>query len=382
LNSTPLEAVTLPPALAANAAAHTPGRRRCAIVECYPRHDEVYLTTVHLLEQLGYEVHLFNVWRNRLRNSFVHARGLAPRVHSRLRQRQVLDGVRRERFDLVVFNTFEGRDVLACARELLQHTPVLGFMHNGSFVRNLPEYRPLVAHPRCGLMVLARYIAEDFSSVTSAGTMTPVFFFDREVPIIPRRDERRRFVVQGYFDPKRRHYGQLLDALVALRRAGREDFEVYVMGRSLAAEFRRYARDIRAAGLADQVRYTWKGIGYRSYYRLLNSADFLLPLISPDSHATYFRSKSTSSMAAAVGFGAVPIAHQRLAQLYSLEDVAITYDEDLLPALRRALDIGDERLAATRASLLAIRRQFLQDSLRQLDQTIARVTDAALVATR
>ena len=58
--------------------------KRCAIVECYKRHDEVYLTTVYLLEQLGYEVHVFNVWRNRMKNSFVHAPGLRPHIHSRL----------------------------------------------------------------------------------------------------------------------------------------------------------------------------------------------------------------------------------------------------------------------------------------------------------
>jgi len=45
--------------------ARTP-RKRVAIVECFPRHDEVYLTSALLFEQLGYEVHVFNVWRNRL----------------------------------------------------------------------------------------------------------------------------------------------------------------------------------------------------------------------------------------------------------------------------------------------------------------------------
>jgi hypothetical protein len=378
LNATTLDAVTPPASLSAPVLVPAAGRKRCAIVECYSRHDEVYLTTVHLLEQLGYEVHVFNVWRNRLKNSFVHAPGLEPHVHSSLRSRGVLDAVRQQRFDLVVFNTFEGREVLACAGDVLRHTPILGFMHNGSFIRNLSEYRPFVAHPRCGLMVLANYIAEDFASVARAGTMTPVFFHDRPIPRLPRRKGRRRFVVQGYFDPKRRHYGQLLDAL---KREGREDFEVYVMGRSLGAAFRRFATQVREAGLSDHVRYTWKGIGYRAYYRLLNSVDYVLPLISPESHPTYFRSKSTSSIAAALGFGAVPVTHELLARHYSLEHLSFTYTDDLLPALRRALDVSDEQLAVTREALEAARQQCLRDSLQQLDEAITRVSTAGLVAT-
>jgi len=346
-------------------------RKTCAIVECYSRHDEVYLTTVWLLTQLGYEVHIFNTWRNRIRDSFVHAPGLKPVLHSRATASGVLEAVCKERFDLVVFNTFEGREVLSCARDILRHTPVLGFMHNGSLICNLKEYEPYLHHPRCRLMVLAPYVGEHFSHLAPAGSVTPVFFFDREVPSIPRHAARRRFGVQGYFDPRRRHYELLLQALKDLRDEGRADFEVYIMGRSFDPRFREFARQVREAGLASQVRYTWKGIGYRSYYRLLNSMDFLLPLISPESHPTYFKSKSTSSIAAAVGFNAVPIAHERLAQHYSLENSAITYTADLKSAMRRALDMNDGELAAMRARLAIVKERYLADSLRAVEEAIA-----------
>jgi hypothetical protein len=353
-----------------------PARKRCAIVECYARHDEVYLTTTYLLQQLGYEVHVFSVWRNRMKNSFVHAPGLRPVVHSRLKPRQVLEAVRSERFDLVVFNTFEGREVLACARGVLTHTPALGFMHNGSLVSDLPDYRLFVAQPNFRLMVLAPYVAGRFADIAPAGTVVPVYFFDRELPRTPRADGRRRFCVQGYFDPRRRHYGQLLAALQVLRDEGRRNFEVCIMGRSFDKQFRDFARQVRAAGLAGHVRYTWKGIGYRSYYRVLNDADFLLPLISPESHATYFRSKSTSSIAAAIGFRVLPIVHEQLARHYSLGDAAITYDADLLAAMRHALDLDDTELAARRSRLEEVRQRCLNDSLRQLRENIATVSTA------
>lgn len=355
-------------------------RRRCAIVECYRRHDEVYLTTVSLLEQLGYEVHVFNVWRNRIKNSFVYAPGLKPRIHSRLKAAEVLAAIRRERFDLVVFNTFEGSEVLACARDVLQYTPVLGLVHNGNMVCKLAEYAPYLQHPRCRLMVLAPYVGEHFAHLAPASTITPVFFFDHPVPGIPRTTARRHFCVQGYFDPGRRHYDLLLNALKELRREGRTDFDVHVMGRSFDRRFRDFARQVRDAGLAPHVQYTWKGIGYRSYYRLLNSMDFILPLISPDSHPVYFQSKSTSSIAAAVGFNAVPVTHERLAQLYSLGDTAITYTTDLLPAMRRALDSSDEELAAMRLRLAAVKQRCLRDSLRGLEKSIEVVASSSATA--
>jgi hypothetical protein len=352
-------------------------RKRCAIVECYSRHDEVYLTTVSLLKQLGYEVTVFNVWRNRIKNSFVHAPGLKPRVRSSLSAAAVLAAVQKDRFDLVVFNTFEGSEVLRCAREILRHTPVLGFMHNGSMICNLKEYEPFLSHPRCRLMVLAPYVGARFAKLAASNTVTPVFFFDRAVPSIPRSAARRRFCVQGYFDPRRRQYDRLLDALKELRDEGRTDFEVYVMGRNFGRGFRAFARQVRAAGLAPHVRYSWKGIGYRRYYRLLNSMDFILPLISPDSHPSYFLSKSTSSVAAAVGFNAVPVTHERLAQHYSLEDAAITYTTDLLPALKRALDCDEGELSAMRARLATLKERYLENSLRELDEAIAVVAGSA-----
>jgi len=357
-------------------------RKRCAVVECYKRHDEVYLTTVSLLQQLGYEVHVFNVWRNRIKNSFVYAPGLRPRIRSRLGAAGVLAAARQARFDLVVFNTFEGSEVLDCARDVLRHTPVLGFIHNGSLVCNRDEYQPFLHHPRFRFMVLAPHVGEHFAPLTPAGTVSPVFFFDRPVPTIPRIAGRRRFCVQGYFDPGRRHYDLLLRALKQLRGAGRPAFEVFFMERSFDRRFRDFARQVREADLASQVRYTWKGIGYRSYYRLLNSVDFILPLISPDSHPAYFQSKSTSSIPAGVGFNAVPIAHERLAQQYALGDSAITYTTDLLPALRRALDSNDHELAAMRARLATVKQRYLDDSLRELEEAIELVSTPRAAALR
>lgn len=349
-------------------------RKRAAIVECFTRHDEVYLTSVLLLEQLGYEVTVFNVWRNRIRNSFVHARGLTPRIRSHFTARAVLEAVKHERFDLVIFNTFEGIEVLECAREVMRHTPVLAFMHNGGRICKFEEYQPYLHDPRCRLMVLAPYIGACFAHLAPSNTVIPVFFFDQPVPRIPHTAARRRFCVQGYFDPKRRHYDELLQALKTLRGEGREDFEVYVMGRSFDRQFRNFARRVREAGLGPHVRYTWKGIGYRSYYRLLNSTDFLLPLISPESHGRYFQSKSTSSIAAAVGFNAVPVTHELLAQHYSLGDAAISYTGDLLPALRRALDMDTGELEEMRARLALVKRRCLEDSRRELEAAIAAVS--------
>jgi hypothetical protein len=349
-------------------------RKTCAVIEAYSRHDEVYLTTVHLLQRLGYDVRVFNTWQNRAKNCFVHAPSVRPRIDSAMRTRDVLAQAEEGTFDLVIFNTLEGAEVMASAKRIRRKSPVLGFLHNGSFVRSKPEYLDVLKDPGCRLMVLAPYIADQFPSTVTAGFMYPVFFHDREVPKIAPIAGRRRFCVQGYFDPKRRHYGVLLDAVRALCDEGRTDFEVWVMGRSFATEFRAFHRRVKQMGLAPVVHFTWKGVGYKSYYRILNSVDFILPLISPDSHPSYFLSKSTSSIAAAVGFGKIPIVHRRLADLYGITDVCFAYDGNLVDVMRDALNSQEQVVRALRSEVLSTRRRFLEQSERQLAAAIDAVT--------
>jgi hypothetical protein len=353
-----------------------PSRRRqtCAVVEPYNRHDEVYLTTVYLLQSLGYDVCVFNTWRNRMKNSFIHAVGVKPRIISKLGAKAVLAAAEAGTFDLVVFNTIEGSSVVACAERISSRAAILGFIHNGSFVESKPEYEALATNPRVHLMVLAPYIAEPFAGIAAAGFMYPVFFNDRAVPTIAARPGKRRFCVQGYFDPDRRHYDVLLEAVRRLAAEGRNDFEVWVMGRSFAKAFRAFHARVQQLGLSTYFRYTWKGIGYGAYYRLLNSVDFILPLISPASHPTYFLSKSTSSIAAAVGFGKVPLVHRRLAELYGIADACFTYTDDLAEGMRAALDMPLQELARRRATIAAIRNRFLDESQQQLAQAIEKAS--------
>ncbi len=347
--------------------------KSCAIVEAYNRHDEVYLTTAYLLRRLGYDVHVFNTWRNRIKDSFVHAPGVKPRITSSLNSLKVLTAAEQGSYDLVVFNTIEGAEVVGCAKRISARTPILGFVHNASFVTAKPEYRELASNPRCHLMVLAPYIASRFAGVAAAGFMYPVFFSEHALTSIAPSVGKRRLCVQGYFDPGRRHYEQLVQAVHALARKGREDFEVWVMGRSYAAAFRGFQKRIEQLGLAKFFRYTWKGVGYGTYYRLLNSVDFILPLISPASHPAYFSSKSTSSIAAAVGFGKIPLVHRRLAELYGIAAQCLTYEDDMVRAVEQAMTLSDQDLERMQQRIVATRRAFLEQSEAQLVCAIDKV---------
>lgn len=349
-------------------------RKTCAIVEAYNRHDEVYVTTVYLLQRLGYDVRVFNTWRNRMKNSFIHTPGVKPEITSKRNTKAVLAAAQAGTFDLVVFNTIEGAPVVSCAKRIGCRTPIVGFIHNGSFVDEKPEYQALATNPRVHLMVLAPYIAERFAGTAPAGFMYPVFFNDRAVPTIAPSLGKRRFCVQGYFDPGRRHYDVLLEAARTLAAEGRNDFEVWVMGRSFSKDFRAFHARVKNLGLSGYFRYTWKGIGYDTYYRLLNSVDFILPLISPDSHPIYFLSKSTSSIAAAVGFGKVPLVHRRLAELYGITEACLTYTDDMLKVMRAALDMPMQELARHHARIASLRKRFLEESQEQLAQAIQTIS--------
>ena len=209
--------------------------------------------------------------------------------------------------------------------------------------------------------------------------MYPMFFHDRPVPTLPAGKGRIRFCVQGYFDSTRRQYSLLVEALQQLAAEGAEGFDVTIMGRSFSADFRSFHRDIRRRGLGKYINYTWKGIGYATYYRLLNSIDYVMPLVSRASHPEYFVSKVTSSVVAATGFGKVCVLDETLAGFYGIESAAFTYTGDLADAMRRALRASDDDRAALRRRVLAIREERLQQSKQQLGQAIQQVTRPARV---
>jgi hypothetical protein len=344
---------------------------RCAIVECYNRHDEVYLTTVHLLNRLGYHVDVFTSFRNRLKNSFVYTDSLDFELRLRFSGSRVLDPQAYRGYDLLVFNTFEGAAVLDAARRLIQGIPIIAFVHNASFLKRRPEYRYFLEHRRCRFAVLAPYVRDHIADVTDALYMFPVFFHDRPVPGGRPDDGRRRFCVQGYFDGSRRQYGALVDALASLRASGRGDFEALVMGRNFSLDFRSFHAEVERRGLSRFLRYAWTGIGYRSYYGLLSKVDFILPLVTPKSHPDYFAGKVTSSVSAAIGFGKLPVVDETLAACYGATAASFTYAESLAPAMQRALDASGDELASLRQRLASVREDCLRRSLEQMRRAVA-----------
>ena len=349
-------------------------RRRCAIVECYNRHDEVYLSTVYLLNQLDYEVHVFTTLRNRLKNSFVYTEKLNRKVHFSVSASDLLDPGTYDDFDLVVFNTFEGPAVLDAARKVVEKIPIIGFLHNASYVRSKPEYEFFIANNQCKFAVLAPYIQRDIADTVDALYMYPVFFYDRSVPRLPGASGKKRFCVQGYFDSTRRQYSLLVNALQDLRMEGRDDLEVYVMGRTFSRDFLSFYSEIKKRDLASYVRYAWKGIGYRTYYSLLNSVDYILPLVSPTSHPEYFLGKATSSVAAAIGFGKISVLDEKLAAFYGVEEASFTYADDLTKAMRAALEASDDDVKLFLDRLAIIKEKRLQQSMQQLKQSISQFT--------
>lgn len=348
-------------------------KKSCAIIECYDRHDEVYLTTAHLMNRLGYDVELHTTWRNRLRNSFVYAGGVQRHMHTPPFASALLDARRYEGCDLVIFNSLEGERSLQLARALIGKVPAIGFVHNAWRIKSDAEYLRFGQVPNFRFATLAPYISRNVAPAADAMYQYPMFFHDQPVPRLPNPRKLRRFCVQGYFDPQRRQYSLLVDALEQLRREGADGFEVYVMGRSLAKTFVDFDRDLRRRGIAPYVRYTWKGIGYRTYYRLLNSVDFILPLISPTSHKIYFEYKATSSVVAAVGFGNLCILDETLARHYGVEAASFTYDTDLAGAMRRALNASDAELATMRAAADQARENGLNESLDQFRRAISSI---------
>ena len=146
------------------------------------------------------------------------------------------------------------------------------------------------------------------------------------------------------------------------------------MGRTFARDFRSFHAEIERRGLTRFLRYAWKGIGYRSYYGLLDSVDFILPLVTPQSHPEYFCGKVTSSVSAAIGIGKIPVLDETLAGRYDVAPAAFTYTESLASAMQRALDASRDELSAQQRQIAHVRQDCLGRSLEQMQRAIAELT--------
>lgn len=344
---------------------------RCALIEFNEFHGHILSTFVHLLNQVAGEVDLY------LRRQVVDSApfGYCPDLRYRVRvlespatrARLRLGGL--SGYDLVVATSVEPKAVLRRLEGIT--APLVGVIHNAILLEEDSEYRTCFARPGRRVLALARHVAEGCPPSLGTRWVAPVLMMAQSEQ---RSADWRRFCVDGRIDFKRRNYWSLLDAVSQLTSESTSRFEVVLLGGDRDLDGLRLRRAIRERGL--ESAFAQPAEGEFSYARSLEgiaSSGFLLPLVDTTSalFSPYFQDKITSSVLTALGVGRIPVIHRRLAELYGLESLSITYrDGELADAMKRALALDDAARRDLVDGLHARRLELLESSLDNLRATL------------
>lgn len=347
---------------------------RCALLEYNSYHDEVLPTLVWLLNRLDIRPDVYMVKRSARRRPFGAFEGLRYRSRSIERMRW-LGGLpfRLRRYDLLIVNSLEPMAVLE--RVDREDTPVLAIVHNPHLTGPEPAYQAFFAKPSRRALVLGRQIAERGDlSLGPLSWLAPVVL--ASTPARPTPGAPTTFVVSGNVEYVRRNYASLLEAASALRAEGRE-FRVRIVGRTYRPDGRAFREALRARGLTDRFELSSGEIDHPTYFGLVASSDFSLPLLdtTDERFRPYLESKLTASVPFALGLGVPLVAHAAVARAYDVAGTGPTYEDGALPgAMREAVDTRPEQRVAWRESVDAKRAALLAASETQLREAIAAVT--------
>jgi hypothetical protein len=348
---------------------------RCALVEYNWYHDLVIPTLVYALNQLGFDVDVYQPRRALAVDPFCFSPGLRYRTFA-------IDGTvgklrgtpnRLRRYDLTIANSIEPVEVLRATEQL--GGPVLAIVHNATLPLTNSEYAGYFEPRRRAPIVLAKHISEYLAPRMAASWVAPVFFGD--VPRPTQQAQTVEFSVQGNFAFDRRNYDSLLAASEELIASGETGFKVRFVGSSDTPDGEAFRATLAKSPAEPQMEFTEPGIPYRDFYRMLAAADFILPLVDTSTplYENYYTDKATTSLMISIGLGVLPVLHSVLAQVYELEDAAICYEDGQLgDAMLRAIDIAPDDGTRLRSRLAARRNALLAQSVANLRRAVDAVS--------
>jgi hypothetical protein len=107
-------------------------------------------------------------------------------------------------------------------------------------------------------------------------------------------------------------------------------------------------------------------------YARLEQADFILPLLEPDTQRYYLEGCTSGTRQLVLGFQIVPVIHQAFGKGYGFDDSAcVAYDDSgLVEALERALELVEEQYIDCVGQLALTRQRVWDQSIANLQARI------------
>lgn len=344
--------------------------KRIAIVEPNNYHGEVLPTMAYLLGKAGFEITVFITHLMQFMNPFVHL----PKQHIQIKEISENLAANLEAFDLVVWNSIEPARHLELIKSVNQ--PCLAVVHRGNQILS-SEYLQFFEVTHRKALTLSRHFSLFLKKHGLENTyIFPGYFHDNGIQN-RRTDPVPVFCVPGKVEFKRRNYGSVFSAAEKLnRQQPGKDFIVKLLGKNNSIE----GGLLRLRKLLSSARNHFEIPGkepvYNEFYNHLLESDFICPLIdrSNSRFHTYFLNTSSSSIPVGIGHNLIPILYKEFAELYGLDEIAITYKDDgLADAMKTAMALSDDQREIVREKITIYLEQELGKSFENLRSVVKQI---------
>ena len=185
-----------------------------------------------------------------------------------------------------------------------------------------------------------------------------------EVKITQKSGDKTRFIVVGGINKNNKNHDLLIKTAQKLAEHN-TNFEITVIGLSGSINIPEELKDI--------IHYKGK-LPFNKMYKEMEKADFFLPLLDPNNehHRRYLNETTTGSRQLILGFLKPCLINEEFAKAYEFtSDNSIIYSENnLLDAMKKAIDINSEDYAKLQQSLDKLARSIYEKSLENLKDVI------------
>jgi len=356
--------------------------RRVLILELNNYHDEVLPTWCRAFRELGFRVDVLTSRANWKKNVFALTEkpdSLRWQRLFRVFLKKGLAFLLRWRYTVIVFNSVEPAEFLRFAGRFGKRC--IGVLHNAALVTRDPEYSRTLREGPTVLWSLADFVSERYLGGTQH-TLFPYHLSDRSVS----PGDTLTFCVQGHFEYGRRNYDSLLQALRRLKDDGVSGFRVAFIGKVKPHDFERFRAAAESLEVMEFLQFFSSGLAYGEFFSQIAQCHYLLPLLEPGipAHEGYYKDSATSSISMAVGLSVIPVMERKLAELYGLTEIALTYslDETLYQAMSVAIGLSEADRRDRVARLAAFRGQRLKQNTENLRAFLDSVTVAKTAVSR
>ena len=350
-----------------------PDTRCVLVVEFNPFHGEVLPGVVYYFNRLGYKVTLLTRYCNYIDSSFVRFKNKPQHFSLHIwGMRSLLRSSFAKKFHHIHLNS--SRSYLSEYRYSWRTSDFIGkqyllgksfsMMEHGFVKEDYGDYWHKLSSN-----------AQDFNEITQKTfVLTPCNYRGHLIPMLnacyfgdirqEKHDVSRRiFITIGAVSKSTRNFTFVMRQLLLL--PPEANWEFWIIGKIRESVY-----------IPLEIRSKIKFLGRLSFKEMsakIERADFLLPLLEPETQAMYLQGATSGSRQLILGFCIPPIIHEAFAKHYGFTAESCLMYNDKIPfstALWQSLTMDDEKYKNMRLCLHALQKEVENSSLNNLCKMI------------